>query len=85
MSFLNPTPASTTKSLDIGKLSDWLSELSDISGGVSQMISPEVQAQKQTDAQIQAAKDKKTWNIFIGVAVLLIIGFVGWILIKKKK
>ena len=97
MSLLNPntfsyTPTSSfpptggqrgVRSFSLGTLSDWLNTISGLAGGASQIISPDVQEQKESEAAIQAAKAKRNFNIFIGVSCLIIVGLLGWILIKK--
>ena len=86
MSFLIPsTDFNANKSLDWGNVADWFSQASDVVSAFSNNKTPEAQSQKAVDDAAASAKSKKTWNIFIGIAILIILAFLGWLLIKKNK
>ena len=73
------------KKLDLAQFASWFNEITQTMNGVNTMISPEVNAQKESEATIQAAKNKRNFNIFIGVSILIITILLIWVFTSKNK
>lgn len=74
----------TSKSFDFTQIASWFDQASQVVSAFSQTNAPDVVAQNKADADAAAAKNKKTWQIFIGIAILIIILLIGFIVIKKS-
>ena len=78
------TDSFSTRRLSANDITELFNQFSQTVSGLNQIISPDAQLEKDNESDITAQKEKKKWNIFLGIAILASVLLIGYMLTSKK-